>query len=122
VQKPNNINDEGFVDYLEKKAPDLFVSCHGRQIIKSRILQNWKAINMHPCLFKYPGADPIDRLLEDGEKRISVAVHYMTEKVDEGEVIVELFKERESDTAVGVYNELYPLYSKALVEALKKIA
>lgn len=118
VQKPQNINDDTFVDYLESLKADLFVCCHGRQILKPRILKMVKAINTHPCLYKYKGAEPVRRLLEDKNTRASVAVHCMVEKVDEGEVIVENFKEVTSTTAEGVYNELYPLYSKTLIDAL----
>lgn len=119
VQKPANINLDTFVDYLTGLGADLFVCCHGRKIIKALMLNRFKAINVHPCLFKYKGADPITRVLADGEKNISVAVHWMTEEVDRGETIVELFKERENDTVMGVYNELYPLYVRSLIEALE---
>lgn len=121
IQRPKNINENLFVEYLNTLHADLFVCCHGRQIIKPPLLANVKAINLHPCLYQYKGASPIRRLLDDKNTKASVAVHWMTETVDAGEVIVELFKERESDTVVGVYNELYPLYSMSLVEALKKI-
>ncbi|OHA68515.1 MAG: hypothetical protein A3A27_01700 [Candidatus Wildermuthbacteria bacterium RIFCSPLOWO2_01_FULL_47_18] len=121
VQKPKDINDDAFVGYLEKLGADLFVCCHGRQIIKPRILKMVKAINTHPCLYKYKGAEPIRRLLEDKNTKASVAVHWMIEKVDEGGVIVENFKEVTSTTVEGVYNELYPLYSKTLMDALKLI-
>ena len=121
VRKPKNINEDEFVDYLETLQADLFVCCHGRQIIRSRILANFKSINMHPCLYQYKGAEPVRRLLGDKNKKASVAVHWMTEKVDAGEVIVENFQEIESNTVVGVYNELYPLYSKSLVEAIEEI-
>ncbi|MDP2637191.1 MAG: formyltransferase family protein [bacterium] len=121
VQKPKNINDDAFVDYLEKLGADLFVCCHGRQIIKPRILNVVKAINTHPCLYKYKGAEPVRRLLEDKNTKASVAVHWMIEKVDEGEPIVENFKEVTSTTVEGVYNELYPLYGTTLIDALKKV-
>ena len=121
VQKPKDINDDAFVGYLEKLGADLFVCCHGRQIIKPRILKMVKAINTHPCLYKYKGAEPIRRLLEDKNTKASFAVHWMIEQVDEGEPIVENFKEVSSATVEGVYNELYPLYSKTLMDALKLI-
>ena len=121
LQKPKNINDEEFVGYLRTLKADLFVCCHGRQIIKDKLLVTVRAINMHPCLYKYKGAEPIRRLLEDKNKKASVAVHWMTEKVDEGNVIVENFQNVESGTIVGVYNELYHLYSSSLIEALEKI-
>ena len=123
IKKPKNINEKKFIDYLKTLNADLFVCCHGRQIIKSLwILNKLKAINMHPCLYKYKGADPIKRLLEDKSKKASVGVHWMTEKVDEGMVITEHFKEIISDTTIGVYNELYPLYATSLIEALRKIS
>lgn len=121
VQKPKNINEDTFVDYLEGLHADLFVCCHGRQIIKPRILNMVKAINTHPCLYKYKGTEPVRRLLEDKNTKASVAVHWMIEKVDEGKAIVENFKEVTSTTVEGVYNELYPLYSKTLIDALSRI-
>lgn len=119
IRKPKNINDEEFVDYLETLKADLFVCCHGRQIIKPRILRMVKAINTHPCLYQYKGAEPIRRLLDDSNTKASVAVHWMVDQVDEGEVVVENFQEITSSTVEGVYNELYPLYSKTLVDALR---
>jgi len=121
VKTPKDINLDEFVDYLKSLNADLFVCCHGRQIIKARLLKRFKAINFHPCLYKYKGAHPISRLLVDHETKASVAAHWMTEKVDDGEVIVELFKEVQGKTVAEIYNELYPLYSQALIEALNKI-
>lgn len=122
IKKPENINEDDFVDYLETLRADVFVCCHGRQIIKSRILNMCPALNVHPCLYKYPGADPITRLLVDKNTRASVGVHRMTEEVDAGEVLIEDFKQIKSNTVVGVYNELYPLYSTTLIKALRMIA
>lgn len=121
VKKPKNINEDEFVDYLQTLGADVFLCCHGRQIIKPRILNMFKCVNFHPCLYKYKGADPIKRLLADGNTKASVAAHWMVEKVDAGEVIVENFKEVQSTTEIGVYNELYPVYVQTLIDALNKI-
>ena len=121
VKKPKNINSDDFVDHLEGLGADLFVCCHGRQIIRSRILKAFKCVNFHPCLYKYKGAEPIKKLLAEGNKKASVAAHWMTETVDGGEVIVENFKEIESQTEVGVYNELYPVYVETLIDVFYKI-
>lgn len=120
VKKFDNINDKEVVGYLKGLRPDLFICCHGRQILKKDIL-SFGCINLHPCLYKYKGANPVENMLKHGEKKASVGIHWMTEKIDKGEVIVEEFKEVESRTTVGVYNELYPLYSKVLIRALDKI-
>ena len=45
---------------------DLFICCHGRKIIPKEILNKGLCINLHPCLYKYKGAKPIKRMLEDG--------------------------------------------------------
>jgi len=121
VKKPKNINEEEFVDYLESLGAEVFLCCHGRQIIKPRILKLFKCVNFHPCLYKYKGADPIKRLLAEGNTKASVAAHWMVEKVDEGGVIVENFKEVQSTTEIGVYNELYPVYAQTLIDMFKKI-
>lgn len=120
IRKVKDINNKKFVNYLYKLKPDLFVCCHGRQILKKEIL-SIGCINLHPCLYKYKGANPIERLLIDKEKKASVGVHWMTEKVDRGEVIVEKFLEVKGLNLIEVYNELYPIYSEALIEALNKI-
>ncbi len=120
IKKPKDINKKNFVDYLLNLKPDLLICCHGRQILKKEILAI-PSINLHPCLYKYPGANPIGRLLESGDKRASVATHWMTEAVDKGEVIVEKFLDVKGSNVIEVYNELYPLYSEVLTKTLKKI-
>jgi len=121
IGKTKNINSNNFVNHLEKLDADLFVCCHGKQIIGPRILDKYKAINLHPCLYKYKGAKPVDRLLSDKNKKASVAAHWMTEKVDEGKIIVENFKKVKGETVIEIYNELYIFYAKTLIDALNKI-
>lgn len=96
---------------------DLYICCHGKKIIKDT--DKW--INIHPCLYKYKGAHPVGSLLEDSNDVASVGIHHMTADVDEGEVIVEIFKKIKSKTVDGVYRELYPVYVQAIKEALKKL-
>lgn len=120
IKKPRDINNKKFVQYLKNLKPDLLVCCHGRQILKKDLL-SIGGINLHPCLSKYKGAHPIEKFLRDKEKRASVGVHWMTEKVDQGKVIFEEFLEVSGKSVVEVYNELYPVYSRALIKALKKI-
>lgn len=118
----DSIKNKGFLEYLKKT--DLLVSIHGREIIPKELLDlpSIGCINVHPCLYKYKGKDPIKRLLEDGENKASVGVHYMTETVDKGEVIVEEFVNvKDLKDAGSIYNKLYPYYSKVLIKALEYI-
>ncbi|OHB19953.1 MAG: hypothetical protein A2666_02265 [Parcubacteria group bacterium RIFCSPHIGHO2_01_FULL_47_10b] len=121
VLKPKNVNFPEVVDMIKKHNVELFLCCHGRQIIKENLLNAVPAMNMHPLLFKYPGAASVARMLAAGETKASVAAHWMTEFVDRGEVIVENFMEVEGKTEIEVYNELYWLYVTTCLEALVKI-
>lgn len=118
----SSIKEEGFRDILRKS--DLLVSVHGREIVPIKILEIplMGCINAHPCLYKYKGANPIERLLRDNNPTASVGVHYMVEEIDAGEVIVEKFVDVSGKTTVAeVYNELYPYYALAILEAIAKI-
>lgn len=114
-------------DAWKNKPWDLIVSVHGRDIVPNYTLDSAThgGINLHPCLWKYKGKDPIRRAIDAGESKFSVGAHRMTEKVDEGEVLVEKFIEipllYDFLTEVVVYSFLYPLYSIVLSEALEKI-
>jgi len=103
---------------------DLMASVHCREIITKDLLDlpRLGCINAHPCLFKYKGATPIQRLLESNDTLASVGVHYMTEKIDEGEVLSEIFVDVSGCNSVEeVYNALYPYYSLSLIQAIKII-
>jgi methionyl-tRNA formyltransferase len=100
---------------------DLLISVHGREVVPPEVLSLPRrgGINVHPCLYAYKGANPVGRLLEDGNPRASVGVHKMTERVDEGELLVEEFVDVGGETTIeGVYNRLYPYYAIALVKAI----
>lgn len=121
TKKVDDINNPNFIDYLKGLNPDLFFCCHGRQIIKKPLLKMVKSVNLHPCLYKYKGKDPILRLLADQEKKASVGAHFMVEKVDAGSILVEEFIETNGKTPVEVYNDLYPLYALVTIKVLEKL-
>jgi methionyl-tRNA formyltransferase len=105
-------------------ASDLLISVHGREFVSDELLAlpRFGGINVHPCLYAYKGANPVGRLLADGNPRASVGVHRMTHEVDGGEVLVEEFVDVSRQTTVtGVYNCLYPYYAIALVKAIALI-
>jgi methionyl-tRNA formyltransferase len=104
---------------------DLLVSVHAPEIVPDRILNRFRlgGINVHPCLYRYKGAHPIERMLQDGCTKASVGVHRMTAQVDEGEVLDEEFIDvTGKNTVLEVYNTLYPYYSIALLKALQVLA
>jgi len=113
------IHDRRFVQHLVKS--DFLICVHGREIIPPALLSLPKCgcINVHPCLYKYKGKNPIQRLLDENESKASIGVHYMTEKIDEGAVIIEEYVDvHDLKTVENVYNTLYPYYALVLSKAL----
>ena len=113
------IYDKEFVENLSKC--DLLISIHGREIVPKEFLSLPKidCINVHPCLYKYKGKNPIQQLLKDKSSKASVGVHYMTEKIDGGETLIEEFVDIKGlDGVESIYNALYPHYSSVLSKAL----
>jgi methionyl-tRNA formyltransferase len=119
----SSIREKYFIEKL--KTADLLLCVHGREIVKrsSFTIPKFGAVNVHPYLYKYKGADPIARALKDHEFKASVGAHFMTEKVDEGEVLVEEFLNIEPATEVEqVYNRLYPVYCSVVLKVLEIIS
>jgi len=117
-----SIKEEGFFDAVKKS--DLLFSVHGREIIPKEILYvpPLGCINVHPCLYKYKGPNPVQRLLDDKNTKASVGVHYMSEDVDSGKVILEEFVDVQGKSTVEeVYNVLYPYYIMSIIKAIKII-
>lgn len=72
--------------------PDLGVSVRFSQIIKNPLLTipSHGILNLHTSLLpKYGGLGAIFHALFRGETSIGVTVHYMSEKVDEGDIVVQ---------------------------------
>lgn len=101
---------------------DLLISVHAREIVPRKLLElpHFGGINVHPCLYRYKGSNPIGRLLQDGCTKASVGVHRMTERLDEGEVLAEEFVDvTGKQTVEEVYNILYPYYALVLLKAFR---
>lgn len=101
---------------------DLFICCHGRKIIDKKYLQEGKFINIHPCLYKYKGHNPIKRYINNKDNKGTVESHYLIEEVDGGKVIhQEKFDTGEVNTYAEFYNIALPYYFWCIDETLKKI-
>jgi methionyl-tRNA formyltransferase len=97
----------------------LFVCCHGRKMIPDVVLDFHVCVNLHPCLFKYKGVDPIGKYMKNKDTVASVGCHFMIGRVDAGEVIHEDF----FDTPVIMsycefYNIALPYYIICMDHAL----
>lgn len=100
---------------------DLFVCCHGNKIIDKKYL-NGKFINIHPCLYKYKGHNPIKRFIENKDESASVEAQWLIEEVDAGDVIhSEFFETSKVTNYAEFYNIALPYYFRCIDRALRKI-
>ena len=123
VKNKLEINSPKVITELIKKV-DLLICCHGKRILSKELVSRVKCINLHPCLYKYKGAKPVDRLIADGNPKASIASHWMVEKIDAGETIIEEFidiSEVTKKSPQEVYSLLYPVYVEVLLNTLQKI-
>lgn len=85
-------NHETYVNGLRDRAPDLLVSVACPYILKRPVLSvpPMGCINIHHApLPRYKGMMPTFWQLFHGERHVGVTVHSMTERIDEGEVLLQ---------------------------------
>ena len=123
VSTPLKIRKE-YEDILALE-PELVITCAYGQIIPKAILDapKYGCINTHGSLLpKYRGGAPIQRAIINGEKETGITLMYMSEKMDEGDI---LFKEAIpiaiDDTNETLFSKLSDLALKMLLEHLDEI-
>ena len=92
IYKPERINSNDFLQLLRSLKPDVIVSVNSPQIFKKTLitLPPLGCINVHGALLpKYRGMLPSFWVLANGEKETGVTVHYMDEKLDNGDIILQ---------------------------------
>ncbi len=94
VYSPQKINSAEFVAVLRDEIrPDLMVSIAASQVLKKQVLEipRLGCINLHSApLPRYQGMMPNFWTMVHGESQATVTVHYMVEKLDTGDIILQL--------------------------------
>jgi len=88
----SDVNDAIFCDELKKEKYDLFISAAYPQIFSANLLKipHKGAVNFHPsALPRCRGAHPHYWALAKGEQYGGVTAHFMTEKLDNGDIIAQ---------------------------------
>lgn len=105
-----------------------FIACAGfMRILTGEFVKKWagRMVNIHPSLLpKYKGLHTHKRALEAGDKEHGCSVHWVSEGVDEGDVIAQTkIKIKKDDTpdslAARLIEKELGLYPKALAKAIK---
>lgn len=96
------------------------------RIISSYFLENYqgKVINIHPSLLPlYKGVESIKRAYDNKDEYIGVTIHYVNEKVDDGEIIAQDkfvvdYTQNLDDVTQLVHALEHQLYPKTLIDLL----
>lgn len=84
--------DKALVKAIDAYEPDLIVLAGFMRILTPEFVQHFqgKLINIHPSLLpKYQGLNTHQRAIDAGDKEHGVSVHFVTEELDGGPVILQ---------------------------------
>lgn len=82
--------DQAMIDALEDWHPDLVVMAGFMRIVSPAFVAHYagRLVNIHPSLLpKYKGLDTHRRALEAGDQEAGATVHWVSDALDEGEII-----------------------------------
>ena len=108
---------------IEQYQPDLIVLAGYMRILTPHFVQHYsgKMLNIHPSLLpKYPGLNTHRRAMEAGDKEHGTTVHFVTDELDGGPIILQakvpIFdNDEEQDIVERVLaqeHQIYPLVIK----------
>ena len=82
--------DAALVEMIQEYNPDLVVLCGFMRILTPIFTSNIRSINLHPALLPaFKGARAIERSFECDENVCGVSVHWVSDELDGGEIILQ---------------------------------
>lgn len=88
----DNIHGEESLRIIRNYSPDLIVVASFSQILRTQILEipSKGSVNVHPSLLpRYRGPSPIYWVLKNKEVMSGVTVHYIEDRIDSGDMILQ---------------------------------
>ena len=86
-------SDENWIiNELKWAGVDIIVLAGWMKILSKHFVDSFprKIINLHPSLLpKYKGLHAIEQALNNGDEKTGCTVHYVTEELDSGEIILQ---------------------------------
>ena len=111
INKIPDINSSSFMDEIVRSKIDLVISIASPKIFSKRLLgiNEIKFINLHSSLLPdYKGRQPLFWALLNSEKKAGVTAHIMSEKLDEGNILMQ------KSFIINEYDTLHTLYQKVI--------
>lgn len=82
--------DTALVERIREYDPDLVVLCGFMRILTPVFTSQVRSINLHPALLPaFKGARAIERSFESDEQTCGVSVHWVTDELDGGEIVMQ---------------------------------
>lgn len=84
--------DADLMKWMDEYSPDLVVLAGYMRILSSDFVRHYlgRMINIHPSLLpKYPGLNTYQRAIHAGDEEHGTSVHFVTEQLDGGPVILQ---------------------------------
>ena len=114
--------DQRLIEEIDSFSPKLVVLAGFMRILSPDFVQHFagKILNIHPSLLPaYRGTHTHERVLEAGEKEHGVSVHFVTEELDGGPVVLQAaVPVNDDDTpttlAERVFKQEHRIYPKAV--------
>lgn len=123
--KVRNINHDKTKDGINSLKPDIIFVCTLNQIVQKEILDipRHGCINIHAGLLpRYRGPASNFWVLFNGEEKTGITFHYMTEGVDDGDIILQKeLRILPDDTEDMLDIRLAKLGSESICEVIKQI-
>jgi len=119
--------DAELMKQIDAYQPDVIILAGYMRILSSEFVSHYmgKLINIHPSLLpKYPGLHTHQRAIDAGDKEHGTSVHFVTEELDGGPVVLQakvpVFKDDDADVLAtrvqAQEHRIYPMVVKWLVE------
>jgi phosphoribosylglycinamide formyltransferase 1 len=117
--------DSALVEMIRECAPDLVVLCGFMRILTPVFTSQIRSINLHPSLLPaFKGAKAIERSFESDEKVCGVSVHWVTDELDGGEIIIQRSFTKSKDETLesftakirSIEHEILPLSVMSLLK------
>ena len=114
--------DQRLIEEIDSFSPKLVVLAGFMRILSPEFVQHFagKILNIHPSLLPaYRGTHTHERVLEAGEKEHGVSVHFVTEELDGGPVVLQATVPVNNDDtaktlAERVFKQEHRIYPKAV--------
>jgi len=125
--------DQALIQVIDQYQPDLVVLAGFMRILTPEFTQHYqqRLMNIHPSLLpKYKGLDTHQRALEAGDTEHGCSVHFVTEHLDGGPVIIQASIAIEADDTVDslahkihqLEHQIYPLAVQWFAEGRLQLA